>query len=167
MASETRSAESSNHNRAKMHAAFEDYLNRLGLRQTKQRKIILDAVLNLGPHVDAETISLKARSLDSSIGLATVYRALQLLTNSGLLVERQFGRDRTQFEVADAAHEHHDHLICNQCGTIIEFFDADLESLQDKIGVNLGFKLTKHRMEMYGDCQLDFETCPKKTSKNK
>ncbi len=144
--------------KAKAHMAFEAYLVDLGLRQTKQRRAILDAVLVLGPHVDAETIALQARKIDTSIGLATVYRTLQLMTDAGLLVERQFGKERTQFEFADEEHEHHDHLICNRCGVIVEFYDEALEVMQDRIAAQLGFRLTRHRMEMFADC-LKGEAC--------
>ena len=91
--------------RLKIHEAFDAYLANLGLRQTKQRRIILDAVMMLGPHVDADTIASQARSIDESIGLATVYRTLQLMTDSGILVEHQFGKDRAQFEFADPVDE--------------------------------------------------------------
>lgn len=135
-----------------IHQTFESYLARLGLRQTKQRRIILDAVLALGAHVDAETISREARRTDDSIGLATVYRSLQLLIGAGILAERKFDKDRAHFELVDPASLHHDHLICTRCGKIVEFFDPDLEALQERIAASLGFRLTDHRMELYGDC---------------
>lgn len=150
--------------REKVHAAFEAYLTKLGLRQTKQRRSILDALMILGPHVDAETITAQARKVDSSIGLATVYRALQLMTESGVLVERQFGRDRAQFEVVDATNEHHDHLICKQCGAIIEFYDDELERLQETISLRLGFTLVHHRMELFANC-LKPENCARREQK--
>lgn len=152
------------HDKAKLHDAFERYLAKLGLRQTKQRRAILDAVMMLGPHVDAETIAAQARSIDESIGLATVYRTLQLMTDSGILVEHQFGKERAQFEFADPANEHHDHLICNQCGAIIEFFDEDLERKQETIASRLGFKLKHHRMELFADCAHP-ENCARRSKK--
>jgi Fur family transcriptional regulator, ferric uptake regulator len=136
----------------KLHESFDTYISQLGLRQTKQRKAILDAVLNLGPHVDAETIAAEARKIDTSIGIATVYRTLQLMTEAGLLVERKFSKERTQFEFADTDEHHHDHLICTQCGAIIEFLEPHIESLQIEVANNLGFTLRHHRMELYGDC---------------
>lgn len=144
-----------------IHHQFDAYLARLGLRQTKQRKIIIDAVMMLGPHVDAEAIAGQARKLDQSIGLATVYRTLQLMTDSGLLLERQFTKDRAQFEFADPA-EHHDHLICNQCGAIVEFCDDEIERLQVDVARRLGFKLERHRMELFGDCAVPTD-CVRRT----
>ena len=150
--------------RAHLHRVFDDYLNKLGLRQTRQRKIILDAVLSTGRHVDAETISNEVKKIDSSIGLATVYRTLKMMTDSNILVERHFGGDRASFEFADQDNEHHDHLICNQCGEIVEFFDEDLERYQDVVARNLGFQLRSHKMELFADCQT-FENCKRKNLK--
>ena len=139
--------------RESMRQAFDAYLARLGLRQTKQRRIILDAVLALGSHVDAETISREAKTMDESIGLATVYRSLQLMIGAGIIAERMFDKDRAYFEVIDPSLQHHDHFICTRCGKIVEFFDAELEELQVRIASRLGYRLTDHRMDLYGDCE--------------
>ena len=133
---------------------FDTYIASVGLRQTKQRHAILKAILELGSHVDAETIANEARKIDKSIGLATVYRNLQLLTAAGLIAERQFGNGRTQFEFVATNETHHDHLICNQCGVIVEFFNEELEQLQEKVTRGLGFKLVSHKMDLFADCEL-------------
>lgn len=147
----------------KIHEAFDAYLARLGLRQTKQRKVIVEAVLQIGPHVDAEAITAQARQLDSSVGLATVYRTLQLMTAAGLLLEHSFNKDRSTFEFVGPDREHHDHLICNQCGCIVEFYDDSLEELQEQIAQKLGFRLKTHRMELFADC-TNPETCTRRAS---
>jgi Fur family ferric uptake transcriptional regulator len=149
---------------AKIHEAFDAYLGRLGLRQTKQRKLIVEAVLQVGPHVDAEAIATRARQLDRSIGVATVYRTLQLMTAAGILLEHSFSKDRSTFEFVSPDKEHHDHLICNQCGAIVEFCDESLENLQEQIAHRLGFRLRTHRMELFADC-LKPEQCSRKKSK--
>ncbi|BBH52616.1 MULTISPECIES: Fur family transcriptional regulator [Fluviispira] len=150
--------------RAHLHQVFESYLNQLGLRQTRQRRIILDAVLASGRHVDAETIANEVKKTDSSIGLATVYRTLKMMTDSQILVERHFGGDRASFEFADQGDEHHDHLICKQCGEIVEFYDADLEKRQEEVAKNLGYKLIHHKMELFAEC-LGLDKCERKNSK--
>ena len=147
---------------AKIHEAFDAYLARLGLRQTKQRKIIVEAVILIGPHVDAEAITARPRQIDKSIGLATVYRTLQLMTAAGLLLEHSFTKDRSTFEFVGPDKEHHDHLICNQCGCIVEFCDDSLEELQEQIALKLGFRLKSHRMELFADCTTP-ETCTRRT----
>lgn len=138
----------------KLHQDFESYLIDVGLRQTKQRRVILDAILNSGRHVDAETIAQEAKKIDQSIGVATVYRTLQLMTEAGILEERRFEKDRVKFEIIDPNHEHHDHLICTACGNIVEFFNEEVEELQEKIAKESGFKLTHHRMELFGTCKI-------------
>ena len=150
--------------RAHLHKVFDEYLCQLGLRQTRQRKIIIDAVLSTGRHVDAETISNEVKKIDSTIGLATVYRTLKMMTDSQILVERHFGGDRASFEFADQGDEHHDHLICNQCHEIVEFFDPELERCQELVAKNLGFKLKTHKMELFADC-LSSENCKLKNLK--
>lgn len=146
---------------AKIQKVFEEYLTRLGLRQTKQRRIIVYAVLASGRHVDVETIVHEVKKIDRAIGLATVYRTLKMMTEAHILVERHFGSQRTIFEFADAFSEHHDHLICNQCGEIVEFFDEEVERQQVKIALQLGFQLKDHKMELFADC-LSPETCKRR-----
>lgn len=134
-----------------LHEVFEKYLEKLGLRQTRQRKIILDAVLSSPRHVDAETISKEAKKIDKSIGLATVYRSLKMMTDANILIERHFNEQKACFEFYDEE-IHHDHLICNQCGEIIEFFNEEIERKQEEVTKSLGFQLTGHKMELFADC---------------
>ncbi len=149
--------------RAHWHMVFEQYLLDLGLRQTRQRKIILDAVFAAPRHVDAETIAKEVKKIDSSIGLATVYRTLKMMTDSKILIERHFTDDRACFEFADED-IHHDHLICNQCGVIVEFCEPEIEKKQRKIATNLGFILKHHTMELFADdiIKMNPEKCERK-----
>lgn len=140
------------------HDLFEDYLKQKGLRQTKQRRVILDTVIQLGGHVDAETVTHHARLQDPTLGLATVYRALKMMTEADILVERHFSNDRARFEFVDEPGAHHDHLICIQCGHIVEFYNEKIEQLQEQITNNLGFSLKSHRMELWATCPRG-ETC--------
>jgi len=149
--------------RAHLHQIFEAYLEKLGLRQTRQRKIILDAVMASPRHVDAETIAKEAKNMDSSIGLATVYRTLKMMTDSKILIERHFNEQRACFEFADED-VHHDHLICNQCGEIIEFLDEEIEKKQEEITKKLGFVLTSHKMELFADC-MQKSNCKRKVKR--
>lgn len=150
--------------RAHLHQVFEEYLDKVGLRQTRQRKIILDAVLSAPRHVDAETVAKEAKKIDNSIGLATVYRTLKMMTEAKILAERHFSDNRACFEFADED-VHHDHLICNQCGEIIEFFDEEIEKKQEEITKKLGFKLVSHKMELFADCLN--KTCERQNRETK
>ncbi len=131
---------------------FEAYLSKQGFRLTRQRQIILDAVFLAGVHVDAEQILAEARKLDASIGLATVYRTLILMTEAGTLAERNFGGGRRSFEVIGGSIEHHDHLICTGCGKVFEFLEPEIENIQHLIAGKLGFELVGHRLELFGKC---------------
>ena len=86
------------------------------------------------------------------VSKATVYRTLKLLAECGVASERRFGDGLSRYELADDGDEHHDHLICTNCGEITEFEDPRIEKLQDSIAVKHGFKLTSHKHEMYGIC---------------
>jgi Fur family ferric uptake transcriptional regulator len=132
---------------------FEAYLATRGYRLTRQRRIILEAVFAAGPHVDAEQILKEARKVDVTLALATVYRTLILMTEGGILAERHFGADRRSFEIVAGNSEHHDHLICKGCGRVFEFFEPEIERIQDLIAQKLGFELVGHRLELFGKCK--------------
>ncbi len=143
------STEQKNH----LKKVFFDYLKQNKLRFTNQRNYILEAVLNSEQHLDAETITNIVKKYDSSVGVATVYRTLRMMTSAKFLVERFFDGTRAQFEFVDLEDEHHDHIICTKCKKIVEFFNEDVETLQIKIAHDLQFKLQNHRMELFGICQ--------------
>ena len=126
------------------------YLKQRGLRLTEQRRTIVEAFFNAGGHVDIDTLYGLVKASDSRIGQATVYRTLKLLTESGLAQTSRFGGNATLYEPADT--DHHDHLVCRSCGLIVEFFNEDIERLQDEVADTHGFKLETHKMELYGLC---------------
>ena len=137
---------------SEFHKKFEEHLSRLRLRQTKQRKIILDTIFSMDKHVDAEKIYLEVKKSDPTVGLATIYRTLKMLTDAQILDERRF-TDRSCFELASTTDDdHHDHLICNQCGAIVEFYDKELENSKHRIAHELGFQLKNHKLELFADC---------------
>lgn len=119
-----------------------------GLRMTGQRRTIaevLDAALD---HPDVEELYARASAQDPRISLATVYRTVKLFEETGILEKVDFGDGRARYE--DAERDHHDHLIDLDTGQVIEFFDEEIEALQEKIARKLGYRLTGHRMELYG-----------------
>lgn len=83
------------------------------------------------------------------IGYTTVYRTMKLLVDAGLASERQFGDGASRYEIA---HEHHDHLVCLRCGKIVEFECSMIESTQLQIAERYGFRVLRHRHELYGHC---------------
>jgi len=127
-----------------------DYLKSQGLRLTAQRRTIADTFFETPGHLDIDSFYQIVKGRDPKIGQATVYRTLKLLVESGLAIKSRFGGPSTRYEVADD--EHHDHLICTQCGRIVEFLNSTIEQLQDEIALRHGFELLSHKMELYGRC---------------
>ncbi|MCB1197038.1 MAG: transcriptional repressor [Deltaproteobacteria bacterium] len=127
------------------------YIDLKGLRHSTSREQIAKVFFKTQDHITVEALLDEVRKINAKIGLATVYRTLNLLQECGLAMKRDFDTGTVTFEPYSDAH--HDHLICTNCGEIIEFFSDDLEKLQDKIAKKYGFVLTDHKMELYGHCK--------------
>tara|TARA_B110000259_G_C13943808_1_gene373855 strand:- start:20 stop:463 length:444 start_codon:yes stop_codon:yes gene_type:complete len=119
-----------------------------GLRMTEQRRIVAQVLEISNDHPDVEELYARASKLDPRISIATVYRAVKLFEEFGILEKVEFGDGRARYE--DADRDHHDHLIDMQSGEVIEFIDPDIEALQEKIAGRLGYRLKGHRLELYG-----------------
>lgn len=130
-----------------------NYLIKHGLKASKQREVIVDVFLQAGGHLRVDELLEKARQVDGKISQATVYRTMKLLTECGLASARNFLDGQTRYESKEDGDTHHDHLICTQCGRIIEFVDPRIEDLQDKIAKKYHFTLQDHKMELYGICR--------------
>ena len=131
---------------------LDQYLERMRLKQTPQRRVIVEALLGIDGHVDAEELHKMVVKEGHEIGLATVYRTLNLLTEAGLVEQQSFQDGRAVFEVSHP-NGHHDHLICTECGLVIEFEDPGIESLQDAIAAKFGIQLKSHRLDLFGSCK--------------
>ncbi|MCY3728242.1 MAG: Fur family transcriptional regulator [Nitrospira sp.] len=126
---------------------LKQHLSKNGLKLTRQRENILATFLKM-EHVTAEQMYRLLSRKDPHIGLATVYRTLKLLCETGLAQEQHFG-SQTQFD--NVAHKgHHDHLICTVCDKIIEFENCQIEELQDEVARTNGFTIRTHKLELYG-----------------
>ena len=99
-------------------------------------------------HPDVEELYARAAAIDAGISLATVYRTVKLFEEAGILEKLEFGDGRARYE--DAERDHHDHLIDMNSGEVIEFVDAEIEALQERIAEKLGYTLKGHRLELYG-----------------
>src|SRR5271166_5774380 len=132
-------------------AMLQAYMDRKGLRSTDQRKLIVETFFTADNHVSIEELLAQVRVKDRRVGYATVYRTLKLLAECGVANERRFGDGLTRYELADDA-THHDHLICVDCGDIVEFEEPRIEELQDKVAKSYGFVLRSHKHELYGVC---------------
>jgi Fur family ferric uptake transcriptional regulator len=119
-----------------------------GLRMTGQRRVIARVLAEAEDHPDAEELHRRAAAIDPHISIATVYRTVRLLEESGILERHDFRDGRSRYE--EVPDEHHDHLIDVQTGRVIEFHDDQIEELQRLVAEKLGYKLVDHRLELYG-----------------
>jgi Fur family ferric uptake transcriptional regulator len=134
-----------------LRALLQDHMVKKGLRSTDQRRVIVEAFFRSPNHVSIEELLAQVRRDDPKVGYATVYRTLKLLAECGVANERKFSDGLTRYEIADEA-SHHDHLICVECGTIVEFEEPRIEDLQEEVARRHGFELRSHKHEMYGVC---------------
>jgi Fur family ferric uptake transcriptional regulator len=121
-----------------------------GLKWTRQRQAVLDAFLRSRGHLTVEDIHRNVARTQPRISLATVYRTMKLFAEAGIASERHFQDGITRFEVRQP---HHDHLICQGCGRIVEFESDEIERLQEEVAREHGFSLRSHRHELYGECR--------------
>ena len=139
-------------------------LRDIGLKATGPRMKILNFFhQNGGTHFSAEDIYMALAKDDKEIGLATVYRVLTQFEQAGLLLRSHFesskGDGRAIYELNEG--QHHDHLVCLDCGHVEEFVDEAIEKRQKDIAKNLGFVLEEHALAMYGHCEK--KNCRHKT----
>ena len=125
-----------------------------GMKYTEQRAVIPQILSNLDDHLNAEDVHdiVKKEYPDLNIGIATVYRTLNLLEEVNLISSISFGKNGKKYE-STAIGQHHDHLICTSCGKIIEFFDQYIEKKQEEVAIKNDFIITDHTMQLYGLCK--------------
>lgn len=141
---------------------FRTWLGERGLKYTVQRRAIAEAFFRGGEHVTLSDVLALAKDDTPGIGFATVYRTMKLLAESGLASEHKFSDGQEARYEPHAEGEHHDHLICQRCGLIMEFEDEEIERLQSAIAKRFGFEVRAHRHEIYGVCNevaLGAERC--------
>ncbi|MEM1158127.1 MAG: transcriptional repressor [Verrucomicrobiota bacterium] len=124
-----------------------------GMRITSQRKAIIDAAFSTTDHYTAEELLDRARTMDSSVSRATIYRTLPVLVKTGLLRELDLGKDQMHYDPNYATHPNHNHLICNNCGKIIEFEDHCLDVRENVLVKNMGFRPGNVQLRIQGNCE--------------
>jgi len=132
---------------------FKTLLKKNSLKFTVQREAILETLYNSEIHLTPESLHhlIQEKYPELNTGIATVYRTLSLLEDSGVVTSLSFGAQGKKYELG--AKKHHDHLICTACGSITEFVDEEIENRQHKITEALGFKMSDHSMQIYGICK--------------
>ena len=118
-----------------------------GLKMTEQRRVIARVISDAEDHPDVETVYRRATEVDPRISIATVYRSLKLFEDANVLVRHDFGEGRARYEETG---EHHEHLIDIETGQVLEFFNAELEKMKERVARELGYELVDHRLELYG-----------------
>jgi Fur family ferric uptake transcriptional regulator len=132
-----------------------------GRRMTEARHAVLDALSERGEHLTAEEVHKAASRRYPNIGLATVYRTLELMTRLGLASKFDTGDDKARYELADGpnAKGHHHHLVCTSCRKIIDYSDFIKEEMEllrrteEGLAKKYGFRIKSHVMQFYGLCK--------------
>ncbi len=132
---------------------FKILLKSNSLKYTKQREAVLKVLYNNEKHFSPESLYslVKKKYPELNIGIATIYRTLNLLEESEMVTSLSFGAQGKKYEIATKPH--HDHMICKSCNKIIEFEDETIEKRQRSIAKKYDFKLTGHLMQLYGVCK--------------
>jgi len=132
--------------------SYSDDLRQAGLKTTLPRLRVLSILESSKVrHLSAEDIYRELLSEDESIGLATVYRVLTQFVDADLVIRHNFEGDRAVFELNDE--DHHDHMVCMDCGKVIEFIDPMIEKLQQKVADDHAFVIQDHALTLYGICK--------------
>lgn len=135
------------------------HLKRVGLKQTAQRDAILRSFLETRDHLSTDELHRLVQKQDARIGYTTVYRTLKLLAECGLASEVAFHDGIARYEHQYNRRSHH-HMVCTGCGSSVEFFSPEVDSLEQEIGKRYRYATTRHTFQIYGVC----EDCRKKSA---
>jgi Fur family transcriptional regulator, ferric uptake regulator len=131
---------------------FLEFLAHKNLRLTGQRQAIIETVFSTEQHFTADQLLEWSRRRDKSVSRATVYRTLPLLTESGLVRAMDFGKDHMIYDPNYAERPRHNHIVCLDCGKIVEFDSDRIEEVEDEIRTRLGFSVKTHRLQLTATC---------------
>lgn len=132
--------------------AFRRYLSDRNLPATQQRLAVAAVVLDAADHLSAEDVARRVGTRDVAVGLATVYRTLDLLVASGLVQQRDFGEGFRRYEPVPPG-QAHEHCICSACGKVMEFSNDRLERMIALLAEEAEFRPHHHRLEVFGLCR--------------
>jgi Fur family ferric uptake transcriptional regulator len=133
---------------AKCKANFSDR----GLKYTRQRDQLIRQILNFNDHFSADTLYIKLKIKGINISRATIYRTLSLFEECGIIKKALKDENISYYETSEI-NEHHDHLICIECGEVIEFYSAKIEKIQKEIYDNYSYLPDSHQLILKGICE--------------
>jgi Fur family ferric uptake transcriptional regulator len=130
---------------------FSAHLEKSRFRKTPERFAILEEIYKLTDHFDAEALYIHMKNRNYRVSRATVYNTLELLVSCDLVKKHQFGKNLAQYEKS-YGYKQHDHVICANCGKVVEFCDPRIQNIKDMVGELLNFSITHHSLNLYGIC---------------
>ena len=147
----TEAAKTSMHIIEEVKKIFSHHLEIHSLRKTPERYAILEEIYKRTDHFDAEALYIHMKTQNYRVSRATVYNTLELLVSCDLITKHQFGKNLAQYEKS-YGFKQHDHLICIDCGKVLEFCDPRIQQIKNMMGELLKFKITHHALNLYGNC---------------
>ena len=138
---------------------FTEYLHKKKYRKTEERYTILREIYQFNGHFDVESMYIKMKNKKYRVSRATLYNTIELLLECNLIRKHQFGNNNAQYEKC-YSNKQHDHLICTECNSVIEFCDPRIQAIKNGIEETMSFKINRHALNFYGQC-IDEEKCNK------
>lgn len=139
---------------------FSSYLKEHNQRQTPERFMVLGEIYRADGHFDADDIFFNMKEAGTRVSRATVYNTLDLLVECGLVQRQQFGENQYYYERA-YAYQQHDHIICKECGAVVEFCDPRIQEIQTMMEKIHDFNISGHSLHFFGACE-DEEACSRR-----